>query len=103
MAVTLACRARCQSDSRESANVFPPPRSGETTLATGFNPWTKLSRVPPAPEGRHNLTSCAAAPRLVTLAEFLIHGLKPVARVVSPLRGGRETETIVPIAKSLRE
>jgi NADH-quinone oxidoreductase subunit M len=69
------------------------PRSGNTTLATGFNPWNTFSTTP---QPRRGATIGSAAPMgLVSLRGTFVHGLKPVAKVVSPLRGakpGRRTE-----------
>jgi hypothetical protein len=61
------------------------PRSGNTTLATGFNPWNTVSTTP---QPRRGGTMSSVAPTgLVSWRGTFVHGLKPVAKVVLPLRG----------------
>ena len=59
------------------------PRSGETILAPGASPGFSPKRREP----RSGDTTIVPPLTGLTLALKLIHGLAPVARIVSPLRG----------------
>src|SRR5919198_991534 len=69
-----------------SESVLPKPRSGETTLATGVSPW-KAKSVTNQSRRDGTTRALCAAPMGLHLKWRKFHGLTPVARVVSPLRG----------------
>ncbi len=57
-------------------------------LATGVSPWVQASTIRLAPAGRHSMrVSRYVAPAVLMFDRWVNHGLPPVARVLSPLRG----------------
>ena len=59
------------------------PRSGTTTVATGFSPWDEFGVNV---QSRRDETIYVVPPELDS-SRNMNHGLKPVAKVVTPLRG----------------
>src|SRR5438876_5959938 len=71
----------------ERPGMSTQPRSGETTLATGVSPWYAAKHKASPVGTAQTRSGIVPSLRDWILARFSFHGLTPVARIVSPLRG----------------
>ena len=70
----------------EFGHFVSKPRSGETILATGVSPWFLIS-IRTSPVGAAQCLELCRPYGAVSFNLTAFHGLAPVARIVSPLRG----------------